>query len=168
LLVDVGGGDGYELIRFAKMVKSPGRLILQDVAEVIEQVPAEWSELFTAQVHDYMKPQPETCRSARVFYLRLVCHGLYDADCKTMLGNLRDAMKPGYSSLLINEVVLPDTGCSYWAAAFDVSMMVVVNARERTKRNWEVLLESVGGLRVEKIWPLAVTGESVIEVVRTE
>lgn len=83
-----------------------------------------------------------------------------------MLSHIRDAMKPGYSTLLINEIVLPDEKCSHWGAAFDISMMAVVNGQERTKNDWEQLLGSVEGLRVASIWNLAVTGESVVEVSR--
>ncbi|KAF2196622.1 hypothetical protein GQ43DRAFT_382867, partial [Delitschia confertaspora ATCC 74209] len=97
-----------------------------------------------------------------------VCHALSDEDCVSMLNRLRDTMKPEYSTLLLNEIVLPDMTCSYWGAAFDVSMMAVVNGRERTKGEWEKLLGFVRGLRIKKIWTLEEKGESVIDIRRAE
>lgn len=85
-----------------------------------------------------------------------------------MLTHSRDAVNPGYSTLLINEIVLPDEKCSYWGAAFDVLTRAIVNGRERTKNDWVELLGSVQGLRIEKIWNLEVTGENVIKVSRLE
>ena len=36
-LVDVGGGRGHDLLSFANGIRSPGRLILQDLPEVIAE-----------------------------------------------------------------------------------------------------------------------------------
>lgn len=171
LLVDVGGGKGHELAGFAtrqRDVTLQGKLVLQDLPQVIAQVPSEWHSLFTAQAHDFFTPQKDQYHHARAYYMRNVCHGWSDKDCINILTHIRDAMKPGYSSLLINEIVLPDTGCSFWGAGFDVTMMTVVNGMERTKKEWEELISTVTGLRIERIWALEAKGDSIIEVERAE
>ena len=58
LLVDVGGGIGHDLEEFKeKHPKIPGRLILQELAQVIEQIqtPPSGIEL---TIHDFFTPQP--------------------------------------------------------------------------------------------------------------
>ena len=79
-------------------------------------------------------------------------------------------MKPGYSKLILNEIVLPDKGAPLQMALWDMQMMVVLGGRERTERAWRQLLSSVG-LEVVGIWqPPAAKGggsggEGIIEAV---
>ncbi len=79
-------------------------------------------------------------------------------------------MKPGYSKLVLNEIVLPDKGSPLQMALWDMQMLVVLGGRERTERAWRQLLGSVG-LEVAGIWqpPAAkgggVEGEGIIEAV---
>lgn len=80
-----------------------------------------------------------------------------------ILKHTADAMKPGYSRLLIVDVVLPPTGASAVQAGLDVSMMGLLSAKERTHRMWEELL-SGAGLRILKIWKDPKRLESVIEI----
>ena len=53
-------------------------------------------------------------------------------------------MKRGYSKLLINDLILPDKGAHPYLAMMDITMMCLLNARERTQRQWRELLESEG------------------------
>jgi hypothetical protein len=169
LFVDVGGGKGHEVAALAerqKGVEPAGKLVLQDRADVISQVPEDWRDVFTCLEHDFFTPQPVMCQRAHTYYLRNVLHDWPDKECIDILSHLRDAMKPGYSKLLINEIVFADSKLPFWYAAFDISMMAAVSGRERTKSEWEQLLAAVPGLRIEKIWQLEENAESVIEVIR--
>ena len=80
-------------------------------------------------------------------------------------------MKPGYSKLILNEIVLPDKGAPLQMALWDMQMMVMVGGRERTEREWRQLLGCVG-LEVVGIWQPPATmgggsgGEGIIEAVR--
>ena len=71
-------------------------------------------------------------------------------------------MRPGYSKLLIDEVVLPDMDVPRKGAFMDLSMMALETGAERTSRQWHDLLASAG-LRIEKIWSTDFGLESVIE-----
>lgn len=71
-------------------------------------------------------------------------------------------MTPGYSKVLINENVVPDTGAHWQATALDIVMMADFGAKERTGRQWHQLIESVG-LKVVKIWTPLHSAESLIE-----
>ncbi|KXT05014.1 hypothetical protein AC578_10332 [Pseudocercospora eumusae] len=161
MLVDIGGGRGHELAALARK-QLPGELVLQDLPEVIAQVPREWKSRFTSQAHDYFTPQPR--KNVRAYYMRRVLCEYNDEKCTAILSHTRDAMKPDYSSLLINELVIPDTGCSPAAATFDLIMMTVLGARERTKTEWGTLIGNINGLGIKKIHKLEETGECIIEV----
>ena len=71
-------------------------------------------------------------------------------------------MKPGYSRLLIDDIVLPDQGASAKHAAIDMLMYLMPGGIERTLGAWEALLDSAG-LRILKVWGDESTAEPVIE-----
>jgi len=53
-------------------------------------------------------------------------------------------MVPGYSKLLIHELILPNTGAVEMQARFDLVMMTLFGAMERSKTQWIKLLEDAG------------------------
>ena len=73
-------------------------------------------------------------------------------------------MEPGYSKILLNESVLPDTDCPSFLAASDIIMMSIMGDMKRTETQWEELLRSVN-LHIVKIWksPNLGSEEAVIE-----
>lgn len=168
LLVDVGGGLGRDISHFhATFPESEGALILQDTTSVIAQAGSSVPALppaVTATAHDFFTPQPDSAHHARAYYLHLVLHDWDDEHSRKILGHIRDAMKPGYSKLLINENVLEDVGAPWQQTSLDWTMMAMLVNRERTKSQWTELLESVG-LRIEGVWRKDVSSESVIEAV---
>lgn len=168
LLVDVGGGLGRDILHFyTTFPDAEGPLILQDTSSVIAQAQSSTPALpqaITAMAHDFFTPQPEPISHARAYYLHLVLHDWDDEPCRKILGHVRDAMKPGYSKLLINENVLEDVGAPWQQTSLDWTMMAMLVNRERTKSQWTQLLKSAG-LRVEGIWRKDVSSESIIEAV---
>lgn len=104
---------------------------------------------------------------ALVYFLQHITH---DYDDETVLRILRavvPAMKPGYSKLLISEIVLPNQGAHWYPATLDLVLMLGLSARERTRAQFMELIGKVGGgLRVEQIWEPSIGGSgSVIECV---
>ena len=69
LIVDIGGGMGHDLSEFRRKWRNvPGRLVLQDLPEVIEQ--AKTMELHSSiqpTVHDFFTEQPVKGINAPVF-----------------------------------------------------------------------------------------------------
>jgi hypothetical protein len=61
---------------------------------------------------------------ARAYFLHHILHDWSDKYCLQILKQLRDAMTPGYSKLIIHELVLPDVGATELQARFDLTMMV--------------------------------------------
>ena len=68
-----------------------------------------------------------------------------------ILKHLYDAMKPGYSKLIIRDLVLPDTGVTEHQASFDMALMAFNSGIERSTSQWRKLLEGAG-FKVTGIW----------------
>ena len=100
---------------------------------------------------------------ARVYYLRSILHDWPDDKCRLILSRLASAMTPGYSKVLVNELVLQDQGCSAIAAQVDITMMACLASEERSERQWHGLVDSAG-LKIEKIWTDVPEAESVMEL----
>ena len=71
-------------------------------------------------------------------------------------------MEKGYSILLINDYVVPETGASIHTAAMDIQMMSLVAGIERTHSQWTKLL-SLSGLSLTRVWHSGNRFESIIE-----
>ncbi|KAI9926121.1 hypothetical protein MW887_004583 [Aspergillus wentii] len=159
LLVDVGGNKGHDTDEFrSKWPGTGGRLVLQDIPAVLDE--AEGLNGVDVMVHDFFTEQP--VKGARAYYLHSVLHDWPDSSCQIILSKLVGAMTPGYSKILINENIIPDTGAHWQATGLDMIMMVDVAARERTERQWRELVESVG-LKIVDIWTVRSSVESLIE-----
>lgn len=105
---------------------------------------------------------------ARAYYMHSVLHDWPDEVCGKILARVKDAMKPGYSRLLINENVIRPTKASWEVTALDIMMLILLSSRERTEADWYHVIEHVGGLKITKIWTAANGVESVIECKATE
>ncbi|KAI9849434.1 MAG: hypothetical protein M1837_004054 [Sclerophora amabilis] len=165
LLVDVGGGRGHDLEDFKARYghgRLPGRLVLEDLPATLADVRALEKEGIELREYDFFTQQPVT--GARVYYFRSILHDWPDEECRQILRNTKSAMAKGYSSILINDIVLPDRGAPAFGACLDLSMMAVLSGKERTRKEWSALLSSVG-LAIVDIWTLEEGGESIIETV---
>ncbi|KAF2771887.1 putative hydroxyindole O-methyltransferase, partial [Teratosphaeria nubilosa] len=160
-LVDIGGGKGHDISAFAAAQPDhPGKLILQDQASVIAEVPGQ-THPFTLQPHDFFTPQP--IKHARTYFLHSILHDWGDEDCLRILENLVPALKSGYSKVLFNEIVLVEEAPSIKATVMDMMMLGHCNpAYERTEAAWRGLLER-GGLKIVRIFSAPGAAESVIE-----
>ena len=77
---------------------------------------------------------------ARAYYMRYILHDWPDAECRTILGHLKDAMEPGYSKILIHERAVADREASRQPTALDIHMLALFSTQERTEREWRALL----------------------------
>lgn len=182
LLVDVGGSFGHDLLDFRRKWPSvPGRLVLQDLPEVVSSVKDLLHPSIDVTAHDFFTQQPvkgmflsclviavpRKCinrllfTGARAYYMHSVLHDWPDNLGRKILSNLVAAMEPGYSKLLVNENVIPDTG-AYWETTSLDLIMMQIGSGERTERQWRALLESAG-LKVVHIWTAQRGVESLIE-----
>ena len=80
-----------------------------------------------------------------------------------ILSRIVEAMDPEYSTLLIDDYVLPDVDADLRAAEMDILMWLHTAGLERTVSQWHALLNTVG-LELCRIWSLETANESVLEV----
>ncbi|KAJ5987770.1 hypothetical protein N7481_002980 [Penicillium waksmanii] len=161
-LVDVGGNQGHDLSQFRlKHPHLPGKLILQDLPDVVEGVSSRDSGI---EVMGYSFLDPQPVQGARAYYFRSIFHDWPDQICQQILLNTISAMATNYSRILIVDFVLSDTDTPLMQAALDIQMMSIGAGVERSERQWRVLLDSVG-LEISGIWNQSSGMESVIEAV---
>lgn len=134
------------------------KLILQDLPVVIQDVKGIDPSI-QLMSHDFLTEQP--IKGARAYFMHSILHDWPDEVCKNILARLADAMKPGYSKLLIFECVIPRTGAYWEATAGDILMMTQLSALERTEDHWRQLIEGGGlNLRIVRFWS---SGQSDVE-----
>ncbi|KAL1964923.1 hypothetical protein VTN77DRAFT_6276 [Rasamsonia byssochlamydoides] len=161
LLVDVAGGRGHEIGAFkSKFPDAPGRLVLEDLAHVIDDVQSLDPSIERVKI-DLFEGQP--VRAARNYYLKLILHDWSDDDCRIILNNIKAAMKKGYSKLIVEDFILPDQDCSLLQSMWDCIMMLFLSSMERSADQWTQLFESVG-LKVTKFWYPPGEAQGIIEV----
>ncbi|KAI4279366.1 MAG: hypothetical protein LQ337_000289 [Flavoplaca oasis] len=161
LIVDIGGGRGHVLEEFVKdPARRTGRLIVQDLPAALGDPDSLSNRGIETMPYDFFTPQP--VQGARAYYLRTILHDWPDRACREILRNTAAAMRKGYSKILIDEMVLPDSDVPLKGAFLDLSMMALETGAERTSRQWHDLLASAG-LHIEKIWSTEIGLESVIE-----
>ena len=165
LLIDIGGNGGHDLIGFHTAHPSlSGRLILQDLPAIIQSVDSAPLAQQDIEVmgHDFFTPQP--IHGAKAYYLKMCLHDWPDQQCIQILSQLKGALKPGYSKILLNEIVIPDEKAGWFETSVDILMMQVHSAQERREREWIGLVDAVGGLSVKHIWDVDGAVEKVIEI----
>ncbi|KZL80419.1 s-adenosyl-l-methionine-dependent methyltransferase [Colletotrichum incanum] len=169
LLVDVGGSIGHDMERFRKAhPETASRLYLEDLPEVVKL--SKCPDPVNKIGHDFFTPQPikadpvswDGITGARAYYMHGVLHDWSDEPARKILEMQRDALTPGYSSLLIHDHVAPESIAHPHTTAYDLTMMVMVAGEERTESHWRELLKSAG-YRVVKIWSSPLAVQRIIE-----
>jgi demethylsterigmatocystin 6-O-methyltransferase len=122
-----------------------GKLALQDLPQTLAQLPPHPNGI-KAVAHDFFQPQPWVLKAHAFYYLRSNLHDWPDIKAIIILKRLITALGPD-SQILIDDIVLPDTGVSWEAATIDLTMIASLGSRERTIAEWYALLDTVG-LRV--------------------
>lgn len=146
LLVDVGGGFGQQAVAFkSRVLHTPGRIVVQDVASTLAHRPA--TDGIEFQEHDFFTPQP--IKGAKFYYLRHILHDWTNEDSIRILQNLTPALS-SESRILIDEVVLPDTNVPWQCAFMNLTMSSSLGGCERSRDEWDSLLNRAG-LRIEEV-----------------
>ncbi|KAJ6095584.1 S-adenosyl-L-methionine-dependent methyltransferase [Penicillium sp. IBT 16267x] len=161
-LVDIGGGHGHQCVQLGKAYPNLlGRLILQDLPEAVNRLPP--IEGVRAEAHNFFQKQPIT--DAKFYYLRRIMHDWPDKEAASILQNISSVMAPD-ARILIDDIVLPNSGAHWQATMADSSMMFAFGGKERSIKQWDSLAECVG-LRVEQIHThVAATYTSIVVLAR--
>lgn len=100
---------------------------------------------------------------AKFYYLRQILHDYPDEKCTLILKNLVTAMDAD-SRIIIDEMVLPETGAQWQETGTDLAMMAALGSKERTGTQWEALVATAGCKILATFtysWPL----ENAVQVV---
>ncbi|KAI0474676.1 S-adenosyl-L-methionine-dependent methyltransferase [Xylaria cf. heliscus] len=147
IFVNIGGGVGHQCAQFkAAYPNVQGRIVLEDLPHVVaDALPTEGVENLA---HNFFEAQP--VKRAKFYYARGVLHDWPDAKAHQILEATKAAMAPD-SILLLDDLVLPESGISAYVACTDLTMMSVLAARERTEADWRRLVEGAG-LKLTKMY----------------
>lgn len=164
LVVDIGGSKGHDIEKFLQKHPEVSKtcLVLQDLPEVLEKFTIHSG--ITAYPYNFFTPQP--VKGARIYYFHIVLHDWPDESAVAILKNVRDAMEPGYSKILIHEVLVSERAPSLTVTTLDLTMMALFSTFERSEEHFRGLICSIEGLRISRIWKARQAVESIIEVER--
>ncbi|KAL8846834.1 MAG: hypothetical protein Q9221_008092 [Calogaya cf. arnoldii] len=162
-IVDVGGHHTIDLLRVLE--KHPdlpaGSLVLEDLPEVVAAVKLTTNKIRIVG-HDLFEPDTvQPVQGSRAYYMHAVLHDWSGETSVKFLKQVAVVMKPGYSKVLINDIVIPPMETSYIQAGLDC-LVLQASANERTEAVWKKVIKEAG-LRLVKIWPDGRSYESVIE-----
>ncbi|KAI1741216.1 S-adenosyl-L-methionine-dependent methyltransferase [Xylaria scruposa] len=142
LFVDIGGGLGHQAMRVrSAFPRSRGRVILQDLPQVINKISA--GSLPDVEIMNYDMAHPQPVKNARVYYLRGVLHNHADHVSVQFLSQFAAAMGPE-SRLLIHEALATDLSPTKNITRFDLSMFASCGGAQRSEAEQKALLEKVG------------------------
>lgn len=148
-IVDVGGGRGALLLGILRAFPGP-RGVLLDRPRVVETAHAPRdpgvADRFSVLAGDFFDGVPE----GDAYILKGIVHGLADPDATRVLGNIREAIRPG-GRVFVFDVVLSETNePDPRKAMMDLMMLALVEGRERTAAQLDLLL-SGAGFRVRRL-----------------
>ena len=158
VVADLGGGGG-SLILAVLELNSHLRGMLIDREASVDRAKSRFADENLSSrcellVADLTQSVPA---GADVYMLKHVLHGCQDADAITVLRNCR-AVIPQNGSLLVIEFVLPplvsQTDPQLESLLMsDLNMLAVTGGRERSEREWRILLEAAG-FSLTRVYPV--------------
>ncbi|KAI1127812.1 S-adenosyl-L-methionine-dependent methyltransferase [Nemania abortiva] len=154
-------GKGHDLLAFNTKHPGRGRLVLQDLPPVINATGSVDPGIEKMR-YDFFTEQP--VKGARAYLYHHILHDWSDDKCLEILRKVKQAMKPGYSKLLICEMIMLEKRASTFYAILDMTMMAFNGGMERAESQWEDLMTRAG-LEVTKIWHSPQEGvDDIVEV----
>jgi hypothetical protein len=150
-VIDVGGSAGSK--SRAIMRRHPGlRALVQDRPAIIAKVLAaqqntaqdETSVRMSFVGGDALSEVPAAEDAGDIYLLSALLHGFDDVQCVRILHAVRRAIGDTGATVVILEVVMPESGADLNTASFDMQMFIGTRGRERTLAQWQALLERSG------------------------
>ncbi|EAQ89709.1 hypothetical protein CHGG_06328 [Chaetomium globosum CBS 148.51] len=149
--VDVGGSHGFICVALAERYKNM-KFVVQDLQKTVDSAPKPLSadpqvaERISLVAHDFFAEQ--VTKDADVYFFRWIMHNYSTPYAIRILKNLVPALKPG-ARVVINDYCLSTPGKENpWdervVRRMDVVMLAVLNAQERTEREFRELFRAAG------------------------
>jgi hypothetical protein len=89
---------------------------------------------------------------ADAYFMKMILHDWNDEECVKILSNIQKA-SPSGGRIFIVEHVVPGPETPHFAKLFDIHMMCALTGRERTEKEYAVLLERAGLQYVQTHYP---------------
>ncbi len=166
-VVDVGGGTGVLLQAIVERYPNVRATVFELPACAQRARAVLDASAFAACIDvvegDILRDAPPP---ARAYVLSHVLHDWDDETCAKMLANVRRSMAVE-SRLLVYELIAPSTN-NAWSQdrLTDLEMMAMLPGRERTRKEFDALLQR-SGLRVRRVLPTA-AAECIVEAMRDD
>ncbi|MBY8858630.1 hypothetical protein K7711_19280 [Nocardia sp. CA2R105] len=159
-VVDVGGGQGELLVLILQRHR---RLqgVLCDLPHVIRNHrmgAIEDASRWQVVGGSFFDSVPA---GGDVYVIQYVLHNWSDEQCLTILRNCRRGMARG-GRVIIHDMIVPPGNEPDQSKVLDIVMMSIVTGRERTRQEFERLLDAAG-LRIVGITPPSLGALSIIE-----
>ncbi|NJP95652.1 hypothetical protein HCN51_40550 [Nonomuraea sp. FMUSA5-5] len=145
-IADIGGGQGRFLSAILRRYPE-SRGILFDIETAIASAPpvlaaqgvADRVRLVSGSFFD------EVPSGANAYTLKAVMHDWADAECRKVLGRIRQAIGDDADArVLIVDGVVPEGNDPHYIKLMDISMAVTNGGRERTVADWTNLVQEAG------------------------
>ncbi|RYP10033.1 hypothetical protein DL765_008232 [Monosporascus sp. GIB2] len=172
VVVDVGGSRGDLCEALLRKYPDIEKAIVEDLPAVtksnLERPPSDVANRMEYRAYDFFTKQ--VVRNADVYIFRTVLHDWPDSYAIQILQNQVPAMKPR-ARILINDICIDAQQATnsinmQAKCAHDLMVKMGLNAKERTRGEWEVLLKSADArFRIESIITPPYSVHSIIEVV---
>jgi len=161
LIADVGGGRGH-LIKAILKATPNAKGILFDLPQVASESSGAPFERLSVQGGDFFKSALPVCDA---YLLMQVIHDWADPEAVSILEAVRRAA-PAHAKLLVIETLMPEKPApgpvgAHPAVWLDVAMLVWSGGRERSLRQYEVLLGHAG-FNLSRVIPTQ-SGMSLLE-----
>ena len=143
-IVDVGGADGAVLAHILAVSPSATGTAF-DLPHVVAEAEPRLADYglgdrLRLAAGDFFTAVPE---GADTYLLSMVLHDWSDAEASRLLANIK-AAAPAGARLIAFELVVPDGAEPHMAKMIDMTMMGMLNGRERTQAEYRTLLEQAG------------------------
>ncbi len=143
-IVDVGGADGALLAKVLQTTENSNGIVFDLPHVITEAAPTLKSyglgDRLTSAGGDFFDAVPA---AADVYLLSMVLHDWNDRDATRLLANIRDNAAPG-AEVLAFELVMPAGDQPHMSKMIDLTMLGMLNGRERTNTEMKALFEGAG------------------------
>jgi len=152
MVVDVGGSLG-SLVRLLLANNPNAKGMVFDSPDVAAHAQRNWqgapdAARLEAKGGSFFESVPV---GGDLYLLKHILHDWKDADCVTIMKNVRAALKTG-ARVMVIEMILPEDSSPHPGWSLDMTMMMVTGGRERTLSEFTKLLAHAG-LKVNRVIP---------------
>jgi hypothetical protein len=120
--------------------------VLFDQPHVVKDAAGTAPSRFKVQGGDFFKDTLPVCDA---YLIMQVIHDWNDEESVQILSSIRRSA-PKHAKLLLIEGILPEDSTPGWIEMLDIFMLTLITGRERTRREFETLLNS-SGFRLDKV-----------------